>query len=468
MLQPQICRNLLRMQKYYPSVRNNIKFYSIVAANKSGSDRHFCSNFSTNVNQHRISNKSIVFPKKLLGSSEFRLQNILERGLSISAARLQDAAKEAGSASTDAANAVPSPPTDSITAVAADSGAAATDSSKELIIDFLPEKPAPLDPATLLGEPTFESLGLGSWWPPGRLQLVMEFLHVNLGLDWWQVIPLMALTLRLFTFPLNVMSQRNVAHMHNHAKEMQRFQEAMTDARKRGDKLEQMQAAQDLQEWMKKKGINPFKNVLPGMMQIPIFISMFFGLRGMANLPVPSLEEGGALWFENLTMIDPFYALPILTSVSLFLTFRVGVDGVRFNAMGPFARSFMMIMPVIVFLPSMNFASALTYYWFCTNTIAIFQALAFRTPALRAALGIPKMREVKKEEAAKTSFRESVRESIENFQSSVKVIDMRAADAKAFESAGFEKKQRTYKYDPTKPVVINHKKKNLSEKASKF
>ena len=124
MLQPQICRNLLRLQRYDPSIRNNIKFYSILAANKSGSDSHSCANFSTNINQQRIGNKSIILSKKLLGSSEFRLQNILERGLSISAARLQDAAKEAVSAATDAAtNAVPTtapPPTEAVTAAAAD------------------------------------------------------------------------------------------------------------------------------------------------------------------------------------------------------------------------------------------------------------------------------------------------------------------------------------------------------------
>ena len=56
-----------------------------------------------------------------------------------------------------------------------------TDETKEIILDFLPEKPVPLDPTAILGEPAFDSLGLGSWWPSGRLQIFMEYLHVDLG-----------------------------------------------------------------------------------------------------------------------------------------------------------------------------------------------------------------------------------------------------------------------------------------------
>ena len=66
---------------------------------------------------------------------------------------------------------------------------------------------------------------------------------------------------------------------------------------------------------MAKHQINPVKNVLPGMIQMPIFISMFLGLRKMANLPVPSMETGGILWFENLTMMDPLH----VTSVDIVL-----------------------------------------------------------------------------------------------------------------------------------------------------
>ena len=70
------------------------------------------------------------------------------------------------------------------------------ENSNELILDFLPDRPTPVDgdsSSLLLGmDPPLESLGLASWWPAGRVQYFMEFLHNSSGLDlqWWQAIVL--------------------------------------------------------------------------------------------------------------------------------------------------------------------------------------------------------------------------------------------------------------------------------------
>ena len=58
-------------------------------------------------------------------------------------------------------------------------------------------------------------------------------------------------------------------------------------------------------------------------LQLPIFMSMFFGLRKMANLPVESLTTGGLLWFVDLTVTDNFYGLPLLTAATFWLTLEV-------------------------------------------------------------------------------------------------------------------------------------------------
>lgn len=106
---------------------------------------------------------------------------------------------------------------------------------------------------------------------------------------------------------------------------------------------------------MKKNKINPIKNVVPGMVQVPIFISMFLGLKKMANLPVPSMETGGILWFENMTMMDPFYLLPLMTSCSLFLQFYIGADGMNFKTMGKTQRILMMGLPFFIMPFTLNF-----------------------------------------------------------------------------------------------------------------
>ena len=71
-----------------------------------------------------------------------------------------------------------------------------SENSNELVLDFLPDRPTPLETGTsaeFLGmDPPLESLGLASWWPPGRMQYLMEYLHAEIGIDlpWWQVIML--------------------------------------------------------------------------------------------------------------------------------------------------------------------------------------------------------------------------------------------------------------------------------------
>ena len=112
-------------------------------------------------------------------------------------------------------------------------------------------------------------------------------------------------------FPFMVMAQKNMAHMNNNMPAMTALQEKISDARRRGGLFEMAQLTQELQNLTKKKGINPFKNMIPMGAQLPVFMSFFFGLRGMTNCPVESMSTGGIFWFENLTVTDPFYLLPL-------------------------------------------------------------------------------------------------------------------------------------------------------------
>lgn len=56
-----------------------------------------------------------------------------------------------------------------------------------------------------------------------------------------------------------------------------------------------------------------------------MFLSVFIGLRRMASLPVESMKEGGILWFTDLTMPDPFYAMPLLTMGTFLATIEVNI-----------------------------------------------------------------------------------------------------------------------------------------------
>lgn len=74
---------------------------------------------------------------------------------------------------------------------------------------------------------------------------------------------------------------------------------------------------------MKEKNIGAFSTLLPMFAQTPIFLSMFWGLRGMTSAPVESMKTGGLLWFPDLTMADPYYILPLSISSTLFIIIEV-------------------------------------------------------------------------------------------------------------------------------------------------
>ena len=163
--------------------------------------------------------------------------------------------------------------------------------------------------------------------------------------------------IRTMVLPLVIKAQKNVTRVNNNMPQMQLLQEKMSDARRRGDMYDSAVLGQEMQKFMKEKNINPFKNIVPIMFQLPFFMSMFLGLRGMANLPLESMMSGGLYWFKDLTVPDPFYVLPALVSATLFLQIRIGADGMSTSGMGPMVQQGLKVVPVILFFLTMNFPS---------------------------------------------------------------------------------------------------------------
>ena len=114
--------------------------------------------------------------------------------------------------------------------------------------------------------------------------------------------------IRLITIKFVIMSQKNTAKMTNNMPETQAIQAKITDAKHRGDLYDQAKYSMELQKLMKdpEKGVNPLHSVAPLLVQMPFFIGMFLGLRGMANLPV-----------ERYAFLFSLFSLRVLKSVAL-------------------------------------------------------------------------------------------------------------------------------------------------------
>ncbi|CAF1249993.1 unnamed protein product [Rotaria sordida] len=324
---------------------------------------------------------------------------------------------------------------------------------------YIPEPPTmPSDvPIEFLlnaaGEPALSTLELGKWYlPTGWVQQGLDLIHANVGLPWWGTIIVGTFIIRMCTTPIAIYNQRNAARMQIHMPKLQELQAKLQEARIRNDQLAIMRAGSDLMEFMKYSDIKPWKAMLGPFMQMPFFVSLFLGIRGLANYPLESMMYGGVLWFSDLTVPDPYYILPIFTAVTMFITMELGIEtGMRTANLGPMARNVLRAIPFLSLFFTVNFSSALTLYWAISNVISLAQSVILRQPSVRRALKLPapppKRIDTKiKKKKGLAGFRENYR----NSKLLAEVEKRKQAGDDIFRRAGISSAVPTYKYDPTK------------------
>ncbi|XP_017772823.1 PREDICTED: mitochondrial inner membrane protein OXA1L [Nicrophorus vespilloides] len=327
-------------------------------------------------------------------------------------------------------------------------------------VEVLPEAPVVPDVAAqivtqlnALGEPTFASQGLGGWTPVGIVQNCFEYLHGSLGIPWWEAIAIGTLVIRFCLFPLVIMAQRNAAKMNNNMPQMQVIQLKMTEARQSGNQLEVARYSQELMTFMREKNMNPFKNMIVPLAQMPVFVSFFMGLREMANVPLDSMRTGGLFWFTDLTVPDQFFILPIITSATLWATVELGTDSAKLSAQNMQTMKYVLRALPIVILPfTVNFPGAILCYWMASNFISLAQVGFLRIPAVRTYFDIdallthnPKNLPIKNK-----GFVGGIKESWTNIKITKELEERRRLDEMQFQRAGKGPLVKTYKYDPTK------------------
>ncbi|OQR66620.1 mitochondrial inner membrane protein OXA1L-like [Tropilaelaps mercedesae] len=240
------------------------------------------------------------------------------------------------------------------------------------------------------GTPSLTDLGLGGWTPSGLLQTALNELH-QAGLPWWASIAISTLAIRLLMFPLVIKCRRNALRLNNYMPEVMALQLRMTEARIAGNYIEIEKAANDLMAFYKEKDVSPLKGFIPAFLQAsaPFFISFFFALKGMANLPMESMKVGGLSWFTDLTVPDPLYILPLLTSVTVFAALEVGAEtGVKTNQMNRL-RMVLRVIPFAMFPLTMSFPAAVLCYWATSNTFTLCQVAFLNIPAVSRYFDIP-------------------------------------------------------------------------------
>lgn len=187
--------------------------------------------------------------------------------------------------------------------------------------------------------------------------------------NWGVAIILLTVLIKLVFFPLSAASYRSMAHMRELAPRLQRMKEQY------GDDRQKMQQA--MMELYKTEKINPLGGCLPILVQIPVFIALYWVLLNSVEMR----HAPFILWIEDLSAIDPYYVLPLLMGATMIIQTKLNPPPTD-----PVQAKVMMIMPIVFSVFFFFFPAGLVLYWLVNNILSIAQQWYInRTTELAAA-----------------------------------------------------------------------------------
>ena len=157
-------------------------------------------------------------------------------------------------------------------------------------------------------------------------------------------------------YKLSETSYRSMARMRKLQPEMQKLRERY------GDDKQTMN--QELMQLYKKQKVNPLGGCLPILIQIPVFIALYWVLLESVELR----QAPWVMWIQDLSVRDPFYVLPLLMGFTMFLQQKLNPA-----PMDPIQQKIMMGLPFVFTVFFMFFPAGLVLYWVTNNSLSILQ-----------------------------------------------------------------------------------------------
>ncbi|OMJ19554.1 Mitochondrial inner membrane protein OXA1L [Smittium culicis] len=293
-------------------------------------------------------------------------------------------------------------------------------SSQAVYSDMLSSETLPLPTeeiaSTIMKIGDMKAAGLAANTPVGWVEQLLEFSHVYTGLPWWGTIITATVAIRLALFPINVILQRKIINMQNIQPEMVAIKAKLTRAQEEKNMYEYQNQASQMRMLMKKKGVSPFSTILLPIIQMPVMISFFMALRAMSELPVPSFETGGLLWFTNLAAADPYYILPAVSSLGMIALFEISKK-LQSSIPSPAIMTWgMRGLGVIMTFVTMKFQSAIFVYFITSNLISTSLVFIFANPFLRKLFKIPELKKARLAITPKNTFVKTIESGLKKIK----------------------------------------------------
>lgn len=193
------------------------------------------------------------------------------------------------------------------------------------------------------------------WFLAQPLFTILKWIHSLVGNWGWSIILLTVLVKAVF-YPLNATSFRSMAKMRKLGPKLQELKE------KYGDDRQKM--SQAMMELYKKEKVNPMGGCLPILVQMPVFIALYWTLLESVELrQAPWLG-----WIHDLSQMDPYFILPLIMGASMFIQQMLNP-----TPPDPVQAKVMKMMPVIFTFFFLFFPAGLVLYWVTNNVLSIIQ-----------------------------------------------------------------------------------------------
>ncbi len=201
------------------------------------------------------------------------------------------------------------------------------------------------------------------WILAKPLHWLLSAIHSLVG-NWGFAIIILTFIVRGLMYPLTKAQYTSMAKMRMLQPKLQEMKERCGDDRQR--------MSQEMMELYRKEKVNPLGGCLPLLLQMPIFIALYWTLMESVELR----HAPFILWIHDLSAPDPYYVLPLLMGASMYLIQKMSPSTIT----DPMQQKIMNIMPVMFTVFFLWFPSGLVLYWLVSNIVTLIQqSLIYRS-----------------------------------------------------------------------------------------
>ncbi|MCD6647953.1 membrane protein insertase YidC [Vibrio cholerae] len=194
------------------------------------------------------------------------------------------------------------------------------------------------------------------WFIAKPLHWLLSVIQTFVG-NWGVAIICLTFIVRGAMYPLTKAQYTSMAKMRMLQPKLQAMRERIGDDRQR--------MSQEMMELYKKEKVNPLGGCLPILLQMPIFIALYWAL--MESVELRHSPFFG--WIHDLSAQDPYYILPLLMGASMFVIQKMSPTTIT----DPMQQKIMTFMPVMFTFFFLWFPSGLVLYWLVSNIVTLIQ-----------------------------------------------------------------------------------------------